>query len=80
MVALIAIASLAVDYGRVALAKTQLQRIADAAAMYGAQGAETGNSVAWAQAVAAQEIVDVYGPTPGHATAFGLQTGIGRWE
>ena len=38
MVALMAFVSLAVDMGRVQLAKTELQRAADAAARYGATG------------------------------------------
>src|ERR1700733_9685456 len=56
MVALLAILSLAVDFGRVQVVKTQLQRAADAAARYGAAGLSniiSGQSAAAANAVAA---------------------------
>jgi Flp pilus assembly protein TadG len=44
MLAILAFVSLAVDYGRVQLAKTEMQRAADAAARYGAAGFASGNS------------------------------------
>ena len=50
--------SLAVDLGRVELVKTQLQRVADSAARYAAQGAEAGNAVAWAKANAQEQTVN----------------------
>jgi Flp pilus assembly protein TadG len=50
--------SLAVDLGRVQLVKTQLQRVADSAARYGAQGAASGNAVAWATANAQEQTVN----------------------
>jgi Flp pilus assembly protein TadG len=56
MVALCAIISLALDYGRVQLVKTELQRAADAAARYGASGMRNvlnGTSAAAANAIAA---------------------------
>lgn len=53
MVALAAFVSLAVDFGRVQMAKTELQRAADAAARYAAAGLATGVAAAQANAVAA---------------------------
>jgi Flp pilus assembly protein TadG len=56
VIALLAILSLAVDFGRVQVVKTQLQRAADAAARYGAAGLSNilnGQSAAAANAVAA---------------------------
>jgi Flp pilus assembly protein TadG len=50
---IVAFVSLAVDYGRVQLAKTELQRAADAAARYGAAGLITSNSTARTNAVTA---------------------------
>jgi Flp pilus assembly protein TadG len=58
LTAVTAIVSLAVDLGRVQLVKTQLQRVADAAARYGAQGLESGNAVAWAKASATEQTVN----------------------
>jgi hypothetical protein len=58
LTAITAIVSLAVDLGRVELVKTQLQRVADAAARYGAQGLEAGNAVTYAQASAAEQTVN----------------------
>ncbi|MDB5289154.1 MAG: Endoglucanase [Phycisphaerales bacterium] len=58
LTAMAAFVSLAVDLGRVQLVKTQLQRVADAAARYGAQGAEAGNAVAWATANAQEQTVN----------------------
>jgi Flp pilus assembly protein TadG len=45
-------ASLAVDWGRVQLAKSQLQQAADAAARFGASGLENGSAAALANALA----------------------------
>ncbi len=50
---LLGFASLAIDWGRVQLAKCQLQHAADAAARFGAVGLENGASAARANAVAA---------------------------
>jgi len=60
LTALLAMTSLGVDYARVQLVKTELQRVADAAARYGAMGLGSGPSTARANAksVAAQNIVD----------------------
>jgi Flp pilus assembly protein TadG len=55
-IAVLAVLSLAVDFARVELVKTQLQRAADAAARYGASGLSNiinGTSAAYANAVAA---------------------------
>jgi Flp pilus assembly protein TadG len=49
LAALMGMASLAVDYGRVQLVKTQLRRTADAAARYAATGLTDGTAVAKAQ-------------------------------
>jgi len=46
MIALCALISLGVDYGRVQLVKTELQRTADAAARYGATGLATSVTLA----------------------------------
>ena len=62
-----ALASLAVDYARVQVVKTQLRRAVDAAARYGATGLASGNAVAWAQAAAADNTVN--------GVAFSLQAG-----
>jgi uncharacterized membrane protein len=56
--AMLAICSLAVDYARVQVAKTQLIAVTDAAARAGAINIQNGNSVAKAQAVAAANKVD----------------------
>lgn len=80
MTAMTAFVSLSVDYARVVMAKTQLQRVADAAALYGAQGVESGYAVSNAQAVAAQEVVDTYSPA---GTPFSLQAAdvvTGNWS
>jgi hypothetical protein len=53
-----AFVSLAVDMGRVQLAKTQLAAAADAAARYGSLGASDGTAAAKAIAAAAQNTVD----------------------
>lgn len=53
MTALVGFASLAVDWGRVQLAKSQLQHAADAAARFGALGLENDADTARANAVAA---------------------------
>src|SRR3954470_23926668 len=52
------ICSLAVDYGRVQVAKSELQNAADACAHYAAYGALDGTAFAKAVAVAAQNTVD----------------------
>jgi hypothetical protein len=57
--ALMAIVSLAVDLGRVQLAKTELRAVADAAARYAAKGIDDGTAVTKAQAVAAENRVDM---------------------
>ena len=56
--AMLGIATIAVDYGRVELAKTQLRAAADAAAMYAATGLSDSTFVAKAQAVASQNTCD----------------------
>lgn len=53
MTALFGFCSLATDYGRVRLAKTQLQGAADAAALYGIRGLKTDIATAQSQAIAA---------------------------
>ena len=58
LVAIIAIVSFAVDWGRVQTAKTELQDAADAAARYAAAGLFDGTHVAKALAVGAQNKVD----------------------
>ena len=58
MTALLAFASLAVDFGRVQMAKTQLHRAADAAARYGLQGLSDGTAAAKAIQSAAANSVD----------------------
>lgn len=65
--ALAAIISLGVDLGRVQLAKGELQRAVDAAALYAARGASDGTAVTKAQAAAAENLVD--------GTALSLQAG-----
>jgi hypothetical protein len=75
MVVLMGLASLAVDYARVQVVKTQLRRAVDAAARYGATGLANGNAVAWAQAAAADNTVN--------GSAFSLQSGdvqSGNWS
>jgi len=58
LAALMGMASLAVDYGRVQLVKTQLRRTADAAARYAASGLADGTAVARAQDAANDNSVD----------------------
>jgi Flp pilus assembly protein TadG len=58
MTAMIAFTSLAVDLGRAQLAKTELHRAADAAAIYGAQGFATSTVLANAITAAAENNVD----------------------
>lgn len=53
MLAMIAMASYAVDYARVQIAKTQLKIAADAAALYGITGLNTSVSTAQSRAIAA---------------------------
>ena len=52
MVAMLALSSLAVDYARMRVARTQLQAAADAAAMYGAKGISPGLTAAQNNAIA----------------------------
>jgi Flp pilus assembly protein TadG len=56
--AMLAMVSLAVDFGRVQVAKTQLQRAVDAAALYGATGASDGTYTAKAIDAANDNTVD----------------------
>jgi Flp pilus assembly protein TadG len=56
--ALTAICSLAVDFGRVQVAKTELRRAADAAALYASTGLSNGTQFSRAQAVVTQNPVD----------------------
>src|SRR5437763_962719 len=75
MVVLMGMASLAVDYARVQMVKTQLRRAIDAAARYGAAGLPNGNAVAWAQFAAADNFVN--------GSRFSLQAGdvqAGNWS
>jgi Flp pilus assembly protein TadG len=58
LAALMGLASLAVDYGRVQVVKTQLRRTADAAARYAASGLADGTAVAKAQDAANDNSVD----------------------
>ena len=53
MTAMIAMCSLAVDYARMRLAKTQLQMAADAAALYGITGLSTSVTTAQSRAISA---------------------------
>jgi Flp pilus assembly protein TadG len=58
LVAVMAIASLAVDLGRAQCAKTELHRAAYAAARYGATGIDDGTAITKAIAAAADNLVD----------------------
>src|SRR3954452_20409003 len=58
LVAVIAIASLAVDLGRAQCAKTELHRAAYAASRYGATGIDDGTAITKAIAAAADNLVD----------------------
>src|SRR5437588_12656390 len=58
LTALMGFCSLAVDWGRVQVGKTQLRRAADAAARYGATGISDGTAVARAIAAAKDNVVD----------------------
>jgi Flp pilus assembly protein TadG len=72
---LIAFTSLAVDFGRAQLAKSELRAAVDAAARYGAQGFADSTVIARAKAAAAENRVD--------GRAFALQTAdveIGVWR
>ena len=75
MVAIIAVVSLAVDWGRVQTAKTELQDGTDAAARYAAAGLFDGTHVAKAQAAALQNTVD--GSTLSIAAA---DVNVGYWN
>jgi len=55
---ILAMVSLAVDVGRVQLAKTELRRAADAAARYAASGISSSTHIARAQTAAAENTVD----------------------
>ena len=75
LTALMAFVSLGVDLGRVQLAKTELRAVADAAARYAAKGIADGTAVAKAQAVAAENRVDMQ--------PLSLQAGdveLGNWD
>src|SRR3954453_833111 len=58
MVAMFALISLAVDLGRVQVAKTELQRAADAGARYAALGINDGTAVTKGMAAANDNTVD----------------------
>src|SRR4051794_10402404 len=58
VVAVIAFISLAVDFGRVQLAKTELRRAADAAARYACSGISDGTAITKAISAAGQNNVD----------------------
>jgi hypothetical protein len=77
MTALVGFTSLAVDWGRVQLVRTELQRAADAAARYGAAGAINGASAAQANAIsaAADNLAD---GTPVVLTASDVASG--HWD
>jgi hypothetical protein len=78
MLALIPLAgvlSLAVDYGRAQLVKSELQAAADAAARYAATGVADGTAVAKAQAVAAENFADNRS-----ITALSSDVELGRWD
>lgn len=77
MVALLGISSLAVDFGRVQLVKTQLRDAADAAARYGAMGLATSNSTAISNAVAAGSQNSVNGSTLSVLTSDVV---LGKWS
>lgn len=75
MMTIVLISSLAVDLGRAQLAKTELRRVADAAARYGAQGFENDSVVANAKAVALENKVD--------GASFELRNSditVGKWR
>jgi len=55
---MIAFASLAVDFGRVQVAKTELRRAADAAALFGSKGLSNGTALAKAIQAAGENTVD----------------------
>src|SRR4051794_19052831 len=78
MTVLIAFASLGADYARVQLAKTELQRAADAAARAAAQAMPNGSAAVYtaAAAVARDNLVDGSDPT-GNAVA--LQNADVEW-
>lgn len=74
MTAMLGIISLAVDLGRVQLAKTQLRQAADAAARYSVTGVNDGTYLSKAQSAASDNTCD--------GTAVSLQSAdvvLGRW-
>src|SRR5688572_20516570 len=72
---LMAVVSLGVDLGRVQVAKTELRTVADAAARYAATGIADGTAVAKAQAVAAENKVDM---RPLNLLASDVE--LGNWD
>lgn len=77
MVALLGLCSFAVDYGRMRVARTQLQMAADAAAMYGITGIKT--SIATAQSRAVSAAAD----NKSDGTSVALSTNdieLGTWD
>jgi Flp pilus assembly protein TadG len=79
MTAFIGISSLAVDYGRVQLTKTELQRAADAAARYAATGLYDSTAASKASYIASQNTAD------GVAIALHMGGGdddviVGHWD
>src|SRR5688500_7134 len=54
--AMLSLTSLAVDWGRVELAKMEMRRIADAAAAYASGGIASSSTLSRAQAVAAENL------------------------
>jgi hypothetical protein len=77
MTAFIAVSSLAVDYGRVQLVKSELQAAADAAARAGAAGIDSGNAVADAIWCAAQNHAD---GSPVTLATTGSDVQVGHWD
>jgi Flp pilus assembly protein TadG len=74
VVALMGMASLAIDYGRAQVVKTELQRAVDSAARYGAAGlrVDTATAVANARAAAGDNTVD-------DGSAINATVQSGRW-
>ena len=83
MVALLAVASLAVDYGHVQLAKVQVQRAADAAARAGAAQLGRGGdpATAAAAAVAAATATAAANPSDDHPLVLSpADVQVGNWD
>src|SRR5438874_8046314 len=78
MAALLAIASLGIDLGRVQTAKTELQRAVDAAARYGAIGLTDGTTVDKAIEAGHENTIDAHDKKPLALTAADITTGI--WD